>query len=57
MFASTGNVVLPGMLAATAARPSWSFSRAIVNRISSSECTGSTPDLNRDVRFNVDALL
>jgi hypothetical protein len=33
MFARTGNVVLAGLLAATAANPSWSFSREIVNRI------------------------
>jgi hypothetical protein len=33
MLASTGSVVLAGMLAATAVSPSCNFSREIVNRI------------------------
>ena len=38
MFASTGSVVFAGMLAATAVRPSCSFSREIVNRIPAPQC-------------------
>jgi hypothetical protein len=33
MLANTGSVVFAGTVAATAVRPSWSFSREIVKRI------------------------